>query len=739
MTSRLLSGLAVLAFLVLPLAAQVAPITVGDADRQLVFEDGADGLTVRRLVTNDAGTFEFLDRALFELTVLDGGVQRTIGAGDFSRVTPFVCGCALILTFTDQNVTENRISVTVFVDLEGDEFVFRMGVWNRCRAVALNAVQFPRFRPAPVNPGDPVISPDLLQTPFGAGASFATPTFLPQLVGIGPSNVSMQHFTFWDRVNDRALYWATKDGRGYRRRYVVQGAVDSLDMSVTNYPINNERPGNDYISLYPTVLTGFNGDWYDGAVRYREWALQQRWAQRGRVEDNPAVSQLARDAKLHVLQYPDHTIQFDDFTALAADLQRLQLVFGLGADEIVALWSDINLEAFNVLMPDFTGPRDSVADGYAAAAATGINVIPYIQVDLWSPDGAQTAALNARDVAYADGAGELVIENAGPRSDLLVFPHFQVDPTFSAARAAKVTAVTDALDLTDFPNNAGIYLDTWSGRPPELNQNPRLFLKGGTSSWSRGLRAEGQTITDLVRARRSDGLVSSEFPNEALLDKTDLTFYAPLDFGQVQLPVWETVYHEYALNASLSVGAPNRADLVPFLLAVTNYDYHLGKITALTNFMADDLSFIDPVTFSSPILPVYQFLQPLLALEDDARRFRIFGERLRPLSSSVEASITNLDYFLVGPPSAASSIWRASNGDVGIILTNSSPFPQAIDVNVDFDTYGLSGAYDVFTCFGGVRVPVARFSDSFAIPFPLAPFSATLLELVPVPAAPAGN
>jgi len=60
------------------------------------------------------------------------------------------------------------------------------------------------------------------------------------------------------------------------------------------------HPGNDIILGYPVVIGAlFEGNWYEGAERYREWATRQEWCSKGplwkRVQEGTAAKWLIED------------------------------------------------------------------------------------------------------------------------------------------------------------------------------------------------------------------------------------------------------------------------------------------------------------------------------------------------------------------------------------------------------------------------------------------------------------
>lgn len=709
----------------------VTSVQLGDAQLGLELTTGAEGLGIHSLTEAGVGTLAFEDAGLFALHLMENGVGGTVRPIDFADIRCLQFGSSTFLSFRDAFGGQVPVSVIVRIWEDDGAYEFDILVHNRSRSAALESVDFPIMRPQPISGPDP--AGDALVTPFMGGASIVATTFQPTLVFPAPSNTSMQMWTLYDRLGQRALYWQTKDGLGFRKDYIIEGRVTSTEAKVKQYPINGNRAGNDYISPYSTTLTAFAGNWYDGALRYRRWALGQRWAGRGKLTESTEFSSLVQTLQAHVLQYPNHLAPFDDFGSLVDDAERLQQRLGLGADEMALLWSDWNGKLFNVELPDFNTMRPSVPGAVDQAHQSGLCVLPYIHVDLWSEVGDATQAFDATQWAWTLADGTVPLELVGPSDTQLDRPHFRIDSTFRGARDAKDAVIADALSLfTNGQQWNGAYLDTWSGKAPEINFNRNLgWLKGGTPFWELGRSAEGRQFKNTIEQGTSGGFFVSEMPNETTLDRLDLVYYNPFTLGTVQLPVWETVYHGYQLSSNLEATVPETPALVPSMLATMHYDYHLGKVFGFSNFFADTRNLVDPDPGGDALEPIYAFVSSALALEDCARRFRIEGERLRPLSASIERDIETLEYFFVGPPPAAASIWRAENGDLGILVTNASPATQLVTLEVDFATYGLSGPQTIYQCAaGGVRFPLLPVSGSFSIPVPVPPATTLVFEII---------
>lgn len=86
----------------------------------------------------------------------------------------------------------------------------------------------------------------------------------------------MQFAQFLAYYNDRAgLYMACDDTEANIKRFAVLHRKPGIRLGISHvgdWPTQGERTLE-----YDTVLSSFNGDWYDAADIYREWSFKQKW------------------------------------------------------------------------------------------------------------------------------------------------------------------------------------------------------------------------------------------------------------------------------------------------------------------------------------------------------------------------------------------------------------------------------------------------------------------------------
>jgi hypothetical protein len=100
----------------------------------------------------------------------------------------------------------------------------------------------------------------------------------PLSISYGSWHMTMQYMAFYGMK--KGWYLAAKDGNGYSKSFVF-----AKKPGMNSYYFSVERPldrnAKKYHSTYSVEAGIFNGDWYDAAQIYRQWALQQKWCKAG--------------------------------------------------------------------------------------------------------------------------------------------------------------------------------------------------------------------------------------------------------------------------------------------------------------------------------------------------------------------------------------------------------------------------------------------------------------------------
>ena len=78
------------------------------------------------------------------------------------------------------------------------------------------------------------------------------------------------------------LYIATNDTESYGKNFLVEFREALTDYQMINI-LDVASDKTSYKPSYDFILGTLHGDWYDAALIYREWALQQEWVKNSRL------------------------------------------------------------------------------------------------------------------------------------------------------------------------------------------------------------------------------------------------------------------------------------------------------------------------------------------------------------------------------------------------------------------------------------------------------------------------
>jgi hypothetical protein len=298
---------------------------------------------------------------------------------------------------------------------------------------------------------------------------------------------------------------------------------------------------------YDVVISGFEGDWYDSAMIYRDWALnQERGAvqcQRGnltkRATDSAYPAWLLRTPLWALTPAPPPALSVND--TWLQELVSLKAVLGL--EDLATHLYNWEVEVFDTRYPQYTAKI-----GFAAAVAMleglGVRTVPYINGRLMDPtlpsytsQGAQHACLSFNGQPFS----EKYENDAAHKAGLIV-----MDP---ASTWWQQTIATAAGVIANTYNTSGVYIDQVSAMYAEpCTRNPLQAhshwsghngTAGGGTQWADGYRALLDAASTAVGPGRA---IFSESNGEAYMGSLDgyMAVYGLRACGFV--PAFQVVY-----------------------------------------------------------------------------------------------------------------------------------------------------------------------------------------------------
>ena len=416
-------------------------------------------------------------------------------------------------------------------------------------ACQLREVQFPRmtFVAAP-GPAEDIT----LVFPRAYGRSWRNPFDAPRgyLVGtLEPAGLTgdaeMQMGTLYDEAGN-GLYWAQYDPEGYQKRTVYdnKSPSDQIQFKLCYMPEGCLTPGEDFTAPYPMVLGAYQGDWWDAAHMYREWALQQKWCSKGPWKDRDDVADWLKTCDIWVR---------GDCRRTSAEFER-DFVYQL--QDIVG--GSIGVQLYSWYQPKPGEPNWMttlgwpMVDGYPemieAAKARNIHHTPYVnslQTDTAEPNypaGADAAFLLGPDLLpaqWSEGTGRVMCAATETWEDMLV---------------------KCCERLVAEGHVSGVYLDQLGGQCGRAcYSSEHGHPVGGGHYATDGLREICAAIREAMARQYPKPALSGEVQHETLIDVTDhrLEHY---NYWPGWVNLWAAVYGDYISSYGRTISFTQSAD-----------------------------------------------------------------------------------------------------------------------------------------------------------------------------------
>lgn len=416
----------------------------------------------------------------------------------------------------------------------------------------LRAVQFPRFT---FVPGPEPAADTTLVFPRAHGRSWRNPFDAPRgyLVGtLEPAGLTggmeMQFATLYDEAGN-GLYWAFYDGEGYHKREVLDNAAPGLiEFKLEHLPEDCLTPGQDYASPYPVALATYRGDWWDAARMYRQWALQQKWCQRGPIAQREDAAEWVQTADVWVRgDAARGSAEFEgqfvsDFQDAVGGTVGVQLYSWYQREPGKGNWFATLGWPMVEGWPEMLGrlrERDVYYTPYVNSLQTDV-------LDPSCPEGVERGFMR-------DANGEALVEIAESEAakPQMMCPATQIWQEMLVQACERL--VRDG-------NASGVYFDQLGGqcgRPCYASDHGHPV--GGGHYTTDGTRALCQAARDAMQQHYPEAALSGEVQHEMLLDVTDhrLQHY---NWWPGWLPLWSAVYNDYTVTYGRTLGFTQSPD-----------------------------------------------------------------------------------------------------------------------------------------------------------------------------------
>ena len=171
------------------------------------------------------------------------------------------------------------------------------------------------------------------------------------------------------------IYIATNDTDSYAKSFAVEFRNHLTDYKMINI-LEIASDKHNYEPPYDFILGTLHGNWYDAALIYREWALQQEWVKSSRLNSGQMNKWLPEtDLWMWNRGHSDNVL------TEAVDLKEF-----LGDYNVSVLWHWWHNGPYDDAFPEYLPPREgreSFVKAVAKSRAKGINMTPYMNSYQW--------------------------------------------------------------------------------------------------------------------------------------------------------------------------------------------------------------------------------------------------------------------------------------------------------------------------------------------------------------------
>lgn len=565
---------------------------------------------------------------------------------------------------------ENHVvSVQVTIDLPENSGIakWRIFVRNNSDYWGLWDVQFPKVNGFPA-PGEY----DIARPAFATGGLLyknCRENVQGTFHGRYPSGGwAIQMVAFTHRTN--SVYLATMDQNGMAKDFEADAGKGTL--SVVNYPENMGVAGSDWPGWYPVSFGVYQGDWLQAALRYRKWAVHQKWAKP--LSERHDIPEAMKNVGLWIRDFWVWDSTKGTPEQMDAPLIKARKEMGV---PIGLHWYFWEKNKFDNDYPHFFPPKKGFKQRVKELVDKGFLVMPYINgrsADMNIPDWKKYAPY-----AIYDQAGGFIMDTTGLSGRLV-----EMCPSQEFWQN-KIAAETDSL-ISDYNCN-GVYVDQVSAMRDELCFNPHHgHPLGGGRWWTDGNREMMRKIQYVAHRDGHDAVITTEGADEVFTDLVDgdLMWVGPTDR---EIPLINVVYSGYAIFFGSPCNYKKCSD------DVFNFAEGQAFIFGRQN------GWMDLGLFKPKYSKQVAFLRECARLRVATKDFYLYGRLL----GMVEPT-NNIPTFTSSEfgrwkkkhtgtvPDAKATLWKSKDGNLGVFIANFVQNKVPFTFSINPGKYGVKGS-----------------------------------------------
>ena len=512
---------------------------------------------------------------------------------------------------------------------------------------------------------------------------------------------------------ESGIYIATNDAEGYGKSFTVE-----FRDAITNYQMINildvESDQASYKPSYDFVLGTLHGNWYDAALIYREWALQQAWVKNNRLHSGKMNSWLPEtDVWMWNRGHSSNVLPE------AEDLKKY-----LGDCNVSVLWHWWHNGPYDDAFPEYIPPREgreSFVEAVAKARSKGINMTPYMNSFQW---GGATKSFREK------GVERYVARKADGSTLAHIYNKFTENPLVPVCITQEFWRETYS-GLCDTLINgygcSGVYMDQSCNNYLCYNADHGHTVGGG-NYWVKS----HQRLIERIREKTTEQnpVLTGEGSGEDWIAHLD--GFLTLEGSRERMrgakasdivPLFNAVYHGYAICFGNLSGltyppyddcwpkkyrSPDTETLLP-----EKYRQQMRMEQARTFVWGTQPMISNYHPFVRKGRPVeMRYFAELVAKRKQYKDYLQYGTMMRPPKMETEYAKevdmvqmtiysyktegTNIFPFKKRVPTLYSSAWRNNEGNILLAFTNINEEAKALSFTIDLNEMGLNDSYTLY-------------------------------------------
>ncbi len=485
-----------------------------------------------------------------------------------------------------------------------------------------------------------------------------------------PGMWTMQYLAY-GHPDSGGVYFGAHDSQALYKKFGIYADGNTgrhAALVMKQYPEDRLEPGRNFKSFFDGAIGVYRGEWWNASKLYRNWAVNQLWAEKGPLKSREDIPQWVLDTDFwywnHLYDkggHPKIIIPTLEYLKEYLDTDLSFHWYGYNGEQFDTFWR------YPEMVPDNPDIREQLQTGVEKIHEMGIKCLPYINARLWNPD--------TKSFRDADGMRQISIDENGEPSHNWGYIGHTVCPTSKPFRELIISQVERFMDEFDMD---GAYLDQLSGcyAVPCFNPDHGHGV-GGHDHWIAGYRELMNILLNKTKSRNPDVAFSSESTIECYLDQLDTDLARELTnlelcAGGLQgmpVPMFISVYHDYHLTygsvSKLLKAQPTVYRYAESLCFVAGQQLMVGGY-----FKGDEKR--------ESVATCLKFMKTLVKARKQLHEFLSFGQWLPPVKitcETIDLDLSRDNPLLREIPAVISGCFRLKN-QICIVLVNHSEKPR---------------------------------------------------------------